>query len=88
MPISEEFESVPMMGNVVGIPTTDNIVFISLQIMNGGSATEAQMDEILQSVVDLFQGWEFRHPTDNVLGQKYITGFHRVSPVNPVSPTP
>lgn len=84
MPIDDELHVVPMMGNVVQVPVVGERAGVFMQIQNLGSATDEQMDEILMSLVDLLQGWEFRHPQANVTGQRYLTGYYDATPTNPV----
>lgn len=83
MPIDDDLIVVPMMGNVVQIPVADDKAFATLQIQRN-TATEAEMDDMLQGLVDLIQGWEWRRPESNVVGQKYLTGYYDVMPTNPV----
>lgn len=83
MPIDDELHAVPMMGNVVQIPVADDKAFATLQIQRN-TATDAEMDDMLQTLVDLIQTWEYRRPEANVMGQKYLTGYYDTLPTDPV----
>ena len=90
MPIDDQFQSVPMMGHVINVPVPEDKAFISLQ-MQRNTATDAEMDTMLQELVDLLQTWPGRRPDNNVTAQRYVTGYYNVSPTNPVvdnSPPP
>lgn len=83
MPIENDFVSVPMMGNVVQIPVVGDKAFAALQLQRF-DATDEEWDDMLQSLVDLLQTWEYRRPDGNVMGQKYVTGYYNATPTNPV----
>lgn len=72
-----------MMGNVVQIPVVDDKAGAILQIQRFGEVTEQEWSDMLQSLVDLLQGWEYRRPDGNVMGQKYVTGYYDVTPTDP-----
>ncbi len=81
MPIGTDYQAVPMMGNVINVPIVDNKVGVTVQ-MQKFDGTDADMDAILLSLVDLLQGWSYRQADQNVTGQKYVTGYYNVTPTN------
>lgn len=83
MPIDDELHIVPMMGNVVQIPIAGDKATAIIQIQRN-DATDAEMDDMLQTMVDLIQTWSWRRPDANVMGQRYLTGYYDTTPTNPV----
>lgn len=90
MPIDPVFQSVPIMGLQVNVPVPDDKAFISMSIQTN-TATDAELDAMIQSLVDHLQTWPGKREDGNVTGQRYVTGYHTVTPTTPVvdnSPPP
>lgn len=83
MPIDDQFQSVPMMGNVISVPIPEDKAFVTVQIQRN-TATDAEMDQWLQELIDLLQTWPGKREDGNVTGQRYLTGYYNAGPTTPV----
>lgn len=78
-------QEISMMPGQISVPADGLFISVSVQ-SDGTPASLAALPNVLQDIVDLFQGWSGRLPGADVTGQLYGTTLAAVTPTNPVPP--
>jgi hypothetical protein len=79
-------QNVMMAASSVQITMANVHLFVQVLIQSDGLDQPGEVEELVQDVVDMFQGWDKAAPGIDVTGQYYQTNLYPVTPTDPISP--
>jgi hypothetical protein len=86
VPVEPNPQPIDAWPRQVNISAPGMSIGVQIQSDGSGTATAADLDDALQSLIDFLQEWPGKIPGSNVTGSKYDTLLYLVSPTNPEPP--